>query len=247
MGIFGNYGGGGGSYGMTLPTAYRPPILGMGGPPARTAGATGTSGGTPESLYGTATQQGAEDYSSIMQGYKDLIAKNNQPNSEYSSAVTNLGDLAKTGGYSEGDKSDIRARGISPIRSVYSSAMQNVDRQRSLSGGYSPNYGAVQAKMARDLSSTISDKNTDINATIAQNVAGNRTANATGYANAAKTQSEIPMQALQGMTSLYGTTPANAALFGNNALQRSTLQANVNNQGQQGNMALIGQLMAGLR
>lgn len=111
-------------------------------------------------------------------------------------SLANLSDLATTGGYSDTDIANIRARGISPIRSIYANAQRNIERQRSLQGGYSPNFSALQAKMARDEASQIGDVTTNVNAGIAQNVASNKLAATPAYAsasaaaNAAKTAAD---------------------------------------------------------
>lgn len=217
-------------------------------------------------VYNTAVQQQAGDYGNIMQGYKDLLSKagNIQPYSPSTArqpAIANLAELAKTGGYSEGDIANLRARAISPIRSVYAGAMRDVDRQRALQGGYSPNYGAVRAKMARELSEQVGQGVTNVNAQLAQQIAQGRQAAASPYASITGQEAEaqdvasrfarqeVPQQmqqALQGMTSLYGTTPALAQLFGNQALQGAQLQSNINQQGQQGNLQLIDQFVRGI-
>lgn len=171
-------------------------------------------GGIPGSygLYNTAVNQQAGDYSNIMQGYKDLAS---------SPAYQNTANLAATGGYSDADQANIRERGISPIRSIYASAQQNVDRNKALQGGYSPNYNAVQAKMAREQSGAISDATTNVNAQLAQNIAQNKMQMAPQFA----AQASKP---LEGQQSIYGTTPALSNLFGNQALQAATLQNNIN-------------------
>lgn len=83
-------------------------------------------------------------------------------------AMAGYGNFADTGGFSGQDIQDIRARAIGPTRSVFSSAQSGLDRQRALQGGYSPNYTAASAKLARDLASGISDANVNANASIAQ-------------------------------------------------------------------------------
>lgn len=176
-------------------------------PPQPLGGITGAYG-----LYNTAVGQQAGDYSRIMQGYQNLGSN---------PAYQNLADLSTTGGYSEGDKADLRARGVSPIRSVYASANRDVDRQRALQGGYSPNYNAVKAKMAREMSDTISNQTQNVNADIASRVAQNKIGLAPTYANMASE----PLKAQQ---SLYGTTPALSSLFGNQALNAAQLQNNIN-------------------
>ncbi len=223
--------------------------------------------GDPNSFTAGAQKQ-ASDYDTIMQNYTDVIngAKNNpmtaqEPGFTQSQDVTNsladLSNLATTGGYSEQNKADIRARDISPTRSIYANAQQNVDRSRALGGGYSPNANATQASMARDESSQISDINTNANAGIAQNVAANELAASGAYGsessgiNAQRTgvdqanaNRNLEAQifgknqitgAIQGQANLYGTTPALTNTFGNqvaNAANIGQNQQNINNQTQ---------------
>lgn len=93
-----------------------------------------------------------------------------------------LKNLVDTGGYSAEDIQNIRDRDTSPIRSIYSSGQQGLERQRALSGGYSPNFNAVLASMARDEASQIGNTLVNANAGIAQNVASNKLATASPYA-----------------------------------------------------------------
>ena len=110
---------------------------------------------------------------------------------DVAASIANLRGLAETGGYSDQDKSDLRARGISPIRSVYANAARNMDRQRTIQGGYSPNYNAASAKMTRELSDLVSGATQNVNAGIAQNVASNRLSAAPQFAQAAGRESDV--------------------------------------------------------
>jgi hypothetical protein len=238
-------------------------------------------------LYNQAVKTQAGDYDRIMdqyrnlasgpamQGYQNLLGQMQSggqaqyaPTADVTAALGNLGELSRTGGYSEADKSNIRERGISPIRSVYANAQRDINRQRALQGGYSPSYGALTARMAGDMSGQISDKVTDVNAQLAQAVAQNRLSAASPYASAAGAESglkhqvemfnkrDLPqyqLQALQGMqglqgdalrgqASLYGTTPALSNLFGNQALQGAQLQNQITQQNRQQGINTIGQL-----
>jgi len=334
-------------------------------------------------LYNSGVQQNAEDYSGIMQGYRNLTnnaqsqrsqpisapnytpqqvspsqstytpaqmqapasitpqsytAQNYayKPTADVSSSLAGLKDLSTTGGYSEQGIADLRARGISPIRSVYASAQRDINRNRSLKGGYSPGYNATSAKMAREMSDQIGTATQNVNAGIAQNVAQNRLSAAPNYASAAGAESGLATQAglanvnaqnqagqintsaanqaqlqnianqiaanqynagavnqagqfnagniqqadlfnanavnagnqqniqnqlavsqfnqqqqqqpqqnqlaaLQGMSSLYGTTPAMSNLFGNQALSAAQLQNQINQQNNQSGLNLVGQ------
>jgi hypothetical protein len=223
--------------------------------------------GNPASFTAAATTQ-ASDYDTIMKNYQNVIgdAKNNPltaqtPGFTQSQDVTNsladLSNLATTGGYTPQNIQDIRARDVSPTRSIYANAQQNVDRSRALGGGYSPNANATQASMARDESSQISDINTNANAGIAQNVASNELAASGAYGseasgiNAQRTgvdqanaNRNLEAQifgknqvtgAISGEANLYGTTPALTSTFGNQVVQAGQMgqgQQNINNQTQ---------------
>lgn len=220
--------------------SFQPPVSMFGPkPPVQSDPLT-----TQYNLYNTAVGQNAEDYSSIMKGYKDLLARSQSPTSDYTQSMGNLRELSKSGGYTPEGIAEIRARGVSPIRSIYAGANRDIDRQRSLQGGYSPNYGALKAKMARELSSSIGNQMTNINADIAQRVAGNRLGIAGTYSSAARDPNQPGMEALRGMTSLYGTIPAMASTFGNQALQGAQLQNQITNQGNQQGLEAISQGMS---
>lgn len=156
--------------------------------------------------YGTATKKQAGDYDDIMGKYKDTYAsipsvgsggsaiqtfnanytKPTYTNTaDYTTAIGTAKNRAQSGVYSPSDVADIRERGISPIRSVYANAGRNINRQRALQGGYSPNYTAVSAKMAREMSSQLSDATTRVNAQIAQDIAAQKQAAQSEYLGAA--------------------------------------------------------------
>jgi hypothetical protein len=115
------------------------------------------------------------DTSNLSNLYNQLINNpaqqvNYQQSPEFTEAFGNLRGLSQTGGLSEGEQGSLRERGVAPIRAVYANAMRELDRQKALSGGYSPNAPAAQAKMARDLSERIGGATNDVNASIAEMV-----------------------------------------------------------------------------
>lgn len=91
-------------------------------------------------------------------------------------------DFAKTGGFSAADLANIRARALSPVRAVYANAQQNVNRQRALQGGYSPGFGVLQARMAREQGQETSDAATNAEAAIAEMVQKGKLAGLQGMA-----------------------------------------------------------------
>lgn len=145
-------------------------------------------------LYNSAVTTQAKDYDTLTGGYQQLFNKamgdlnnpankitapaggytptlyNYNPSADYQSAFGLQKGLAETGGLSAADQQNLRERGISPIRAVYANANRDIDRQRVLQGGFSPNYTASKAKLSRDLSQSVADQTTNVNAEIAKMV-----------------------------------------------------------------------------
>jgi hypothetical protein len=157
-------------------------------------------------LYNTSVKKQAGDYDDIMgrlrsvydqgnqgaafQGYQPDLA-NYERSADTTKALSDLSELSTTGGLSGTDQQNLRARGISPIRSMYQNAQRDLNRQRNISGGYSPNYGAVTARMTRDQSSLIADQMDKVNANIAEMVQSGRLSAAPNYASAAQAESTL--------------------------------------------------------
>jgi hypothetical protein len=227
--------------------------------------------GDPYGLYNLGVEGDASMRDRIMKGYEDVL-KRNDPNSglyqnrTYTPTMANYGvspyfsqaygtnaNLVSTGGLTANEQADMRERGISPIRSVYANAQREADRGVNLAGGYSPNAGAIRAKMAREMSDKVSQQVTNVNADIAQRVQQGRLAGAGTIASMGTNENDIrnkfslenaqaanqagqfnsqvynlganrDLEALAGMRSLYGTTPAQAQLFGSQAMQGTQLQ-----------------------
>lgn len=148
------------------------------------------------------------DYGDIMRRFKDLYASASAGNNytfspvraeqasyrkspDTTAALANLKNLAETGGLSDSDQHNLRARGVSPIRAQYATAQRDMNRQRRLNGGYSANFGAVTSRMARDQSSLIADQMDKVNANIAQMVQSGKLSAAPNYASAAQAESEL--------------------------------------------------------
>ena len=204
-------------------------------------------------IFSSALETNADDYDRIMKGYQTSV-KEFEPTKfsplsyspiEAKQSIYNPGalsgatDVAKnftsTGGFTNDEIGNIRARSISPIRSIYSNAMRNVRRQRSLQGGYSPNYSAVMSKMSRDLSSQLSDKTTDVEGSIAELVSRNKLSALPSYLSAASEDTRMRNANDQSNTAMY-----NRIIELNNANQMETdryntsMGANINQANQQG-------------
>jgi hypothetical protein len=108
-----------------------------------------------------------------------------QQSSDVTGSLADLSNLTQTGGYTAQGKADILARDVSPTRSIYANAQQNMNQQRALSGGYSPNFNAASLANTNAENNAISATDTAANAGIAQNVAANQIAAGGAYAGAA--------------------------------------------------------------
>lgn len=144
------------------------------------------------------------------QNYNNAIATNSN---DYNQIMGGYKDFSQNGGFSGQNIQDIRARSIDPIRSVYQNAQAGMDRQRSLQGGYSPNYMAASSQMARNLGQQVGDANTNVNAGIAQ------------------MQQQGRLAGMQGQAGMYGATPGMSNMMGN---QLAMSNNNLLNLGQQG-------------
>lgn len=222
-------------------------------------------------LYGTSVEKQAGDYDDIMRRFRTIYDEsgpgggssglykfdpytaettNYERSADTTAALRELNELSRTGGLDDAAQQNLRARGVSPIRAQYATAQRDMDRQRRLAGGYSPNFGAVTSRMARDQSSLIADQMDKVNANIAEMVQSGRLSAAPNYASAAQAESQLRhnvglanadakneanrfnasgmfesrrlqrgdrLGAAQGMTNLYGTTPALSQLYGSQA------------------------------
>lgn len=201
-------------------------------------------------------------YKSLLDGMGDYQDVQYQESGEQKTAFKDLKNLVDTGGLSEAERGDLRARGVSPIRAIYANMERDMNRNRSLSGGYSPSFNAAAARMAREGSESIAGAVSNVNAKIAEMVQQGKLKAAPEYANLANSKtrgmnevglanarnkidfsankgnllqgmgslinnkSNVPLDALKGMTSLYGTTPALVNTFGNQVANQSNQTQN---------------------
>lgn len=207
-----------------------------------------------QNYYNQAAQQSFGDYNDIMNRYRKLSEDEsfrNQPglervgyntSPEMQEAFGGYREFMNTGGYSPDQIRDMRARGVSPIRASYQNALNEVNRQKNLAGGYSPNAGALRAKMASSQAQQMSDAVQNVNAGLAEAINKGRQFGISGMGGLSTTDTGFRQQAalanqaagldiarnrlydprfgaLQGMAQLYGTAPGAATAFGNQAQQ----------------------------
>src|SRR5437667_9108330 len=161
------------------------------------------------------------------------------------SALGGYGNFAQTGGFTPQQIQDLRARAIAPTRGIYQNMQDDLSRQRELTGGYMPNYGATAAKLARDASGQIGDINTAANAQIAQMVQQGQLAGLGGLSQTGLLGQGQNLAGLQGMAGMYGAAPGMASTFGNQMLGGMGQNLQGQQLSNQLNLGLIGSTLQG--
>jgi hypothetical protein len=203
----------------------------------------GIRGGGGGGLFGQA--QG--DYSNLLGMGSGLFGdfKNlaGQIRGDYGPMLGAAQNMATTGGISEEDAANLRARAISPIRAVYENSLRNVDRQRSLQGGYSPGYTTAMGRFNREMGQGTSDATTNAEAAIAEMRQRGKLGGLSAWGSGLGGQTSGMLGAYGGagntlgtMGSLYGTQPGMANLFGSQMLQSQG--QNLTAAGLQNNLSL---------
>lgn len=214
--------------------------------------------------YTNAVGRDTETYKNTMQGFQDYSKNANFSYKPVSAtrpkeldegygylreAMPGYRDFAKTGGYSDQDIQELRARGTSPIRAAYGNTMMEMDRARSLGGnGGAPNYIAAVGRAQREMPGQMADAMTGVNAELANSIRQGKLSGLAGMSGIGSTmgglssdeanrilQGDLANQnadlqtqgmkdsanrfGLSGQAQLYGTTPGQSAMFGNQALQ----------------------------
>lgn len=174
---------------------------------------------------------------------------------EFREAFANARALSEHGGITDGEAADLRSRGISPIRAAYANMQRDMDRNKRLSGGSSVNFNAAASRMAREMAQMTSDATQAVNADIAGRRQQGRLTAAPLMSSMGQGASDrmldykktrlggmgsildsmnsiynrgndARMEALRGMASLYGTTPALVNTYGNQVAQNTGLYQN---------------------
>lgn len=200
-----------------------------------------------ENRFNVAADRGNQDYGNLMganAGYLNQVVGG--PMHGFGS-YGGYQDFANTGGYSPEDIQALRARSIAPLRAVYANAQNDINRQRSLQGNYSPNYTAAKAKMARELGYGISDANMNTEAALADQIRQGKLAGLGGMTNidqallnAETSRLGTGANILRGMGDLYGTAPGLASLYEKGLLDSSQQGLGVENLQQEQLRSILG-------
>lgn len=193
-----------------------------------------------QNRYNVSADQSEQNYRDMFNQYNNLYG---QTQSMFAPQRAGYMDFAQTGGFTPQNIQDIRARAEAPIRGAYSNAMAEVERNKALSGGYSPNANAALAKMTREQSYANADAETNANAAIAQLVQQGKLAGLGGLNTTDAAQLTALNEALSGQRSLYGTTPGQTSMYGTQLGQSNAQLNDVQQlQNQLANIIIQGQL-----
>ncbi len=164
--------------------------------------------------YNTGSANNMRDYGDIMGAYKNEYGQIPSPtkfsyqtvgasrpgelNEAYAAlrgALPGYQEFANTGGYSDKDIQELRARGTSPIRAAYGNTMQDLERSRALGGnGGSANFIAATSRAQRQLPGQMAEAMTGVNAKLAEDIRSGKLAGLGGMTNVGSTMGGLSSQ-----------------------------------------------------
>jgi hypothetical protein len=184
--------------------------------------------------------QANAQYGGLNEGYKSLMnPAAADPRLEQSGGVYK--DFATTGGISDADRANIRARGTSTIPAFFDVAKNEANRARAVQGGYGPGTSGLMARFGRSQAAAGADAALNTELGISDRVSQGRQWGATGLENQARGDQTLNMQrtslGLAGRQGLYDTANSNAEAAKSRGLQERGLtydaQGNVINSSMQ--------------
>lgn len=162
----------------------------------------GNIGSVTDKLRNTSGNYG--DTNTSIRGLQDF-AKTGGINQEQLSRIYDptLQEFSRTGGYSDVDKANMRARSNAGIADTYQNMKDTLARQRAASGNFSPGVGATGFKLARQSAQDVANQAQTTEANILDAVNKNRLAAGGTLSNAA-----LGVSGLQSSNTLGGYTNA---------------------------------------
>jgi hypothetical protein len=118
----------------------------------------------------------------------------------------NYEEFAKTGGYSDADKANIRSRSNSTIPSVYAGINANADRYAQVQGGAGPGRSVMAGRLGRQAAESMAGNVRDTEIGIQDKVNQGRQWGTSGMSG-----SEMSLQGLLSKNKLQGLSDANSA------------------------------------
>lgn len=109
-----------------------------------------------------------------LRGYVGQLGNFNADFGQTPQDIQKLRDWGTTGGYSDQDIANERLRGSSTVSALYKNQMDNLARQRAITGGLTPGYGAAQRAMTRDLAQQQADAALNTENTLQTNIRNNK-------------------------------------------------------------------------
>ncbi len=148
-------------------------------------------------------------------------------------------DFANTGGFSDADQANYRARGLSGVPSLYEGMRRDLGNRMAVSGGYGPGFDYAGSQLARDRARSIADTNLGVETNLANMIREGRKWGASSGSGAEQNILDRQMNAMgqgSGLAQAIANQRASAA-----ASSRAGSQEDFRNR-----MAILGELR-GLR
>ena len=185
-------------------------------------GVTGSGGGGGGGGFAAPKLKLDPRYAALEAGYKPLAQGINKALPGYEEFATTGGitdemrdrirglglfdEYTKTGGYSDADIANTRARGIAPISAFYGNLKNEMQRRNNATGGYGVGFDTASARSARDAAisgaNAARDTELGINEQVRQNKFQGAQALSGAETNYAKMVQEGRLAGLGGMTDI---------------------------------------------
>lgn len=111
-------------------------------------------------------------------------------------------EFSNTGGYSEGDKANIRARGNSGVPAMFGRMKDEANRISTVQGGYGPGRAAMMSRMGREQAGAAANASLNTELGLAENIRSGRMEAAGALSGAEQNYQSGRLQSLQGASGM---------------------------------------------
>lgn len=185
----------------------------------------GVSGGIDPSHIANFGTDPYAGYKKLSEGLTpDFMSKFDEAMGNLDTGMNYYKDFADTGGFKPGELDRFRQQAMLPTIGAFNTAVRNLDRNKAVTGGYSPNYNASVAEAFREQGRQLSDAALGAENSITNLVQQGRQFGTKGYTDTAqvKVQARMAVQQLDNQMK-------EAGLAGMTDIEKTRLQAELEN------------------
>ena len=197
-------------------------------------------GGIDSSMIRNMGAESYEGYKKMSQGLRpEFWADFNKYMGNFDTANQSLGEAGNsyrnfmnTGGFSDADLGNIRARSMAPTEGIYKTASENLATEQARSGMNQGSYAANQRRLMQEANRQIGTQARGTEADIAERVQAGKLAGTAGLANVGVSQAQVAEMQSQARTQVEALDQQMRAqgLGGMTDIEKSRLSAHLTNQ-----------------